>query len=1433
MTFFRILSALALFWVYSANAETRNLFIYDLGSHGVVQLAIEFNSQTNKTLIEVQSEVAGIKNRLFYSEISQIAEKIQIPEAQKSLSFINQDKIAFDQNEFDRHFSEQKLLPIKIDQGNQSRIFVLPLEENINELAQNIKPTVFDLYDGYESKKYLFRTFYFRLLNSNNMLEKDVSLSPQLLFTYADHNDKKNDFNYSDLKLVINEKESGKTKALNISDQFVEIDNLSQYPVSISYSRTMKDYNYHIRLPDGGKITKNISETTYWFNSNAYALHTSVNKGSSWGGANVGSPSQTIQVSYGYNPKDEPGYGVRSEELEEGLPKKNNSQSSSPSMSSSEIHVTRPQGLDQIDAYLKSFQAGLRDIVKGQPEAVDVLTKLERKHQADGLQNSKPHVVWFLGMPGTGKDTLVEAFIEVKHKLVYPLKEVQIEDHIYRLPKLKEDKDLWSLTGSGTGYRGSENVSPLIRWLVKHSGGRYFIKEVSSGNSKSQEVHENPQWKPGQVLAGYYSPDEAVLFANELHDWSKGMINAFLKEALEKGFFEIGNGGNGLNRIQVPINIILASNHGIGKIAARDNTGKRVGPPLGFEALFQRWKISSKDKTAILEELKSPTPGNHEGGCSEEILTRIPKSNFVLLRPLSKEGVKYIAKFKLEKLSQKYKKSKANGFPSLQLQFDNSLLEFLATYDQIAEDGARIVDDKISDLVERTILEAVISRKIKLDKNTIVKVSAVKNKDTTYSLLVTTGQDSVPLNLIMKGTLKEKATRAISDGRIDELNSLEERLNARVKGAEHITKELARDVRRSENSEKENNPELNERQADVYMFLGTSSTGKTELAIALHQEVYKDKGKPLVIDFSQVQTINDLKEKILGKRNSDNSAVLSDFMQEYDRRNGNLVVVFDEVANANPEVLNALYDILREPVVNTFSDKKPRSMGNVKIIMTGNAGEEWYKGIPRDIPEFEQYDAARKIYESSVGDEQFKRKFLMGKFSEAFLNRVSFNRIYFFGPHTHATIRSLIQLKLVKAVEKFNELRKGVRSWQVGFASHEDYKATIESIEKYGFKIWEQGASITQFIEKQFVNQLHDELLSRKIPQGSVVKIKKLPDVPSINSEQGTKVQFEVHVQSQKNPIVMTVRGKNIDKMPKQNPKDFILTAFHEAGHAFLSRALLGDKIRSQGVSIKPGVTTIDGQWIRYEGVAMSQEIEKMSMTRETLIARIAVLLGGGIAESLATKNYRYTAGHQNDLQRATKIATMMVVDFGLSEYQGPSRQEGQSIDAFMMSLSELQRRKIDKAVEQIRKEAQVLAEKMLMAHFQSFLVPIAKSLAAKGEVKGDVLNRYFEMKNYQLLSVYDEKLLKKEIQDYKKKIKTSSEITSATARRDFEFHDFIETSKFQVFDLKDSLKESFEQQVRTVDLSQGEKLVIKEPSLKQTLLAKKAKSVRMCLKFY
>ncbi len=70
-------------------------------------------------------------------------------------------------------------------------------------------------------------------------------------------------------------------------------------------------------------------------------------------------------------------------------------------------------------------------------------------------------------------------------------------------------------------------------------------------------------------------------------------------------------------------------------------------------------------------------------------------------------------------------------------------------------------------------------------------------------------------------------------------------------------------------------------------------------------------------------------------------------------------------------------------------------------------------------------------------------------------------------------------------------------------------------------------------------------------------------------------------------------------------------------------------------------------------GVTMQLPIEdKHSYSRESLLARIAVLMGGRAAEDLIFNTF--TTGAGNDIEQATEMARKMVCEWGMSDKMGP-----------------------------------------------------------------------------------------------------------------------------------------------------------------------------------
>ena len=147
------------------------------------------------------------------------------------------------------------------------------------------------------------------------------------------------------------------------------------------------------------------------------------------------------------------------------------------------------------------------------------------------------------------------------------------------------------------------------------------------------------------------------------------------------------------------------------------------------------------------------------------------------------------------------------------------------------------------------------------------------------------------------------------------------------------------------------------------------------------------------------------------------------------------------------------------------------------------------------------------------------------------------------------------------------------------------------------------------------------------------------------------------------------------------NPREREIVAYHEMGHALVALALPGaDPVHK--VSIIPrGVGAL--------GYTLQRPTEdRFLMTREELERKIAVLLGGRVAEKLVFDHL--STGASNDLSRATDIARSMVMRYGMDakighvvyeqEQQGFLGQPGFSVP----KMSERTARQIDLSITEI-----------------------------------------------------------------------------------------------------------------------------------------------------
>jgi len=73
--------------------------------------------------------------------------------------------------------------------------------------------------------------------------------------------------------------------------------------------------------------------------------------------------------------------------------------------------------------------------------------------------------------------------------------------------------------------------------------------------------------------------------------------------------------------------------------------------------------------------------------------------------------------------------------------------------------------------------------------------------------------------------------------------------------------------------------------------------------------------------------------------------------------------------------------------MTTFSDGVPRKMGGVVVVVTGNAGQEEYANVPRDIPLEQQMAAWEEISKRLATDLELQRRILERYFPAPLVTR--------------------------------------------------------------------------------------------------------------------------------------------------------------------------------------------------------------------------------------------------------------------------------------------------------------------------------------------------------------------------------------------------------------------------------------------------------------
>jgi cell division protease FtsH len=221
------------------------------------------------------------------------------------------------------------------------------------------------------------------------------------------------------------------------------------------------------------------------------------------------------------------------------------------------------------------------------------------------------------------------------------------------------------------------------------------------------------------------------------------------------------------------------------------------------------------------------------------------------------------------------------------------------------------------------------------------------------------------------------------------------------------------------------------------------------------------------------------------------------------------------------------------------------------------------------------------------------------------------------------------------------------------------------------------------------------------------------------NKRMVTQAEFE----EAKDKVMMGAERKSLVMTEEEK----MLTAYHEGGHAIVGLNVIATDPIHKATIIPRG---------RALGMVMQlPERDKLSMSLEQMTSRLAIMMGGRVAEELVFGREKVTSGAASDIEQATRLARMMVTRWGLSEELGTVSYGENQDEVFLgMSVSRTQNaseatvQKIDSEIRRLVEEGYNQATKILTEK-RADLETLAKGLLESETLTGDEIKELLQGK--------------------------------------------------------------------------------------------------------
>lgn len=300
-----------------------------------------------------------------------------------------------------------------------------------------------------------------------------------------------------------------------------------------------------------------------------------------------------------------------------------------------------------------------------------------------------------------------------------------------------------------------------------------------------------------------------------------------------------------------------------------------------------------------------------------------------------------------------------------------------------------------------------------------------------------------------------------SDEEIENLLALESNLQTKVVGQDLAVREISKSVRRNRAG-----LHNNRRPIGVYMFLGPTGVGKTELAKALAEKVFNTSKNLIRIDMSEYMEKFNV-SRLVGAPPGYVGYEEGGKLTEAVRKKPYSVVLLDEVEKAHPDVWNLLLQVFDDGHL-TDSNGRNVNFKNTIIIMTSNLGS---RELNRGGLGFGSADS--DVYEKLKRNVEVELK---RAFNPEFLNRLDGTLI--FRPLTKQDLVKIVSIQLTDLEQRLAEKKLSV-VWDESIVNH---LAEISYDPAFGAR------PLRRNIQNLIEDSLADEFLKKTFADGDVIK---------------------------------------------------------------------------------------------------------------------------------------------------------------------------------------------------------------------------------------------------------------------------------------------------------------------------------------------------------